>query len=115
MRLRSRASARERSIRFRNHDCGASLLSTCSILNFSAHAITGRQITWSSTTITAIMVAMPQRMLGVSPALAAVWRYEPSPGRRKSFEPSTNISQAIRKNQPPATDIIEFHTSPMAA
>ena len=61
------------------------------------------------------MVATPQRMLGVSPALAAVCRYEPSPGRRKSLEPSTNISHAMRKNQPPATDIIEFHTSPMAA
>jgi hypothetical protein len=47
-------------------------------------------------------------------ALAAVCRYEPRPGRRRSRLPSTNISQAIRKNQPPATDIMEFHTRPMA-
>src|ERR1035441_2956566 len=50
----------------------------------------------------------------VSPALAAVCRYDPSPGSRKSRLPSTNISQAIRKNQPPATDIMEFQTKPMA-
>ncbi len=84
-------------------------------MNFSAQAITGRQTIWSITTITATMAAMPHNMLGVSPALAAVCRYEPSPGRRKSFDPSTNISHAIRKNHPPATDIIEFHTRPMAA
>src|ERR1700722_21013707 len=50
----------------------------------------------------------------MSPALAAVCKYEPRPGRRKSRFPNTNISQAIRKNQPPATDIMEFHTSPIA-
>ena len=61
------------------------------------------------------MVATPHRIERVSPALAAVCRYDPRPGRRKSREPSTNISQAIRKNQPPATDIIEFHTRPIAA
>ena len=60
------------------------------------------------------MVPTPQRIDRVSPALAAVCRYDPSPGSRKSREPSTNISHAIRKNQPPATDIIEFHTSPIA-
>src|ERR1039458_4265943 len=54
------------------------------------------------------MTPRPQKMAWVSPALAAVCKYEPSPGRRKSRAPSTNISQAIRKNHPPATDIIEF-------
>ena len=91
------------------------MLSTCSTLNFSAQAITGRHTNWSSSTITATMAAMPQRMADVSPALAAVCRYDPSPGSRKSRFPRTNISQAIRKNHPPATDIIEFHTSPIAA
>ena len=50
----------------------------------------------------------------MSPALAAVCRYEPKPGRRKSRCPSTNISHTISANHPPATDIIEFHTKPMA-
>ncbi len=35
-------------------------------------------------------------------------RYEPRPGSRRSRFPSTNISQTIKENQPPATDIIEF-------
>ena len=34
--------------------------STCSNLNFSLHAITGRQTTWSISTITAIIVLNPQ-------------------------------------------------------
>ena len=101
-------------MRSRNQDCGASALSTCSILNFSAHAMTGRHTIWSIRTMTAIMVPTPHKIERVSPALAAVCRYEPSPGSRKSLSPKTNISQAIRKNQPPATDIMEFHTSPMA-
>src|ERR1039458_4506330 len=50
----------------------------------------------------------------VSPALAAVCRYDPSPGSRKSRLPSMNISQAIRKNQPPATETMEFQTRPIA-
>src|SRR2546422_4752438 len=63
--------------------------------------------------MTAIIAATPQRIARVLPWLAAVWRKEPRPGRRKSRFPSTNISQAIRKNQPPATDIMEFQTSPI--
>src|SRR5215471_19605302 len=59
------------------------------------------------------MVTNPYTMARVSPALAAVCRYEPNPGRRKSRFPRTNISHAIRKNQPPATDIMEFQTKPM--
>src|ERR1035438_6980419 len=101
-------------MRSRNQDWGASALSTCSILNFSAQAMTGRHTTWSISTMTAIMVPTPHIMARVSLALAAVCRYEPNPGRRKSLLPNTNISQAIKKNQPPATDIMEFHTSPMA-
>src|SRR5579872_6733999 len=97
------------------HERGASVLSTCSNLNFSAQAITGRHTNLSSRTMTAIIVATPQMIEVVSPLLAAVCRYEPKPGRRKSRVPSTNISQAISANQPPATDIIEFQTKPMAA
>src|ERR1039458_2549197 len=44
----------------------------------------------------------------------AVCRYDPSPGSRKSRLPSMNISQAIRKNQPPATETMEFQTRPIA-
>ena len=51
----------------------------------------------------------------LSRSAAAVCRYEPSPGRRKLRLPTGNISHTIRKNQPLATETIEFHTSPMAA
>src|SRR5271154_2962286 len=64
-------------------------------------------------TITATIVASPHNIARLFPLLAAVCRSEPSPGNRKSLSPSTNISQAIRKNHPPATDIIEFQTSPI--
>src|SRR5207249_2820507 len=63
--------------------------------------------------MTVIMAATPQRIARVLPLLAAVSRKEPRPGRRKSRLPRTNISQAMRKNQPPATDIMEFQTRPM--
>ncbi len=102
--LRSRSSTAE---------LGASTDSTCSNLNFSAQAITGRQMIWSIRIMIPIITPSPQTIARVFPAFAAVCRYEPRPGRRKSRFPSVNISQAIRKNQPPATDIIEFHTSPM--
>src|ERR1700723_1912089 len=61
-----------------------------------------------------IMVTDPHNIACVSPVLAAVCRYEPNPGRRKSRSPNTNISQAIRKNHPPATETIEFQTRPIA-
>src|ERR1039458_2641461 len=94
---------------------GISDASTCSNLNLSLQAMIGRQIVWSISTITATMVNTPQTMARVSPALAAVCKYEPRPGRRKSRLPRTNISHAIKKNQPPATDIMEFQMSPIAA
>ncbi len=94
-------------------DCGASADSTCSNLNFSAQAITGRQMIWSIKMMIPIITPSPQKIARVFPTFAAVCRYEPRPGKRKSRFPSVNISQAIKKNQPPATDIIEFHTSPM--
>ena len=36
------------------------------------------------------------------------------PGSRKSRSPSVNASLTVRKNQPPAIDIIEFQTRPIA-
>src|SRR5215469_11751663 len=51
---------------------GTSADATCSSLNFSAHAITGRQMIWSITTITPIMVARPQQIALVLAAFAAV-------------------------------------------
>src|SRR5882757_6680924 len=91
------------------------VLSPCSNLNLSDHAMTGRHTTKSVATIMRIIVIDPHNMPWESPVLAAVCKYDPSPGRRKSRSPSTNISQAIRKNQPPATETIEFHTRPIAA
>ena len=105
----------ERRSRSRTGERGVTAASTCSNLNFSAQAMVGRQMIWSTSTMTATMAASPQIIARVSPALAAVWRYEPRPGRRRSRFPKTNISQAIRKNQAPATDIMEFQISPMAA
>ena len=37
-------------------------------------------------------------------SLAASWRYDPKPGKRKSRLPTVKVSAAIRKNQPPAQD-----------
>jgi hypothetical protein len=54
--------------------CVAAALSICSNLNLSAQAITGRQITWSITTMTDTMVANPQSIARVFPLLAAVCR-----------------------------------------
>jgi hypothetical protein len=47
----------------------------------------------------------------MSPTLAAVCRYQPSPGSWKRWFPSVNRSAAIRKNHPPAQLIIEFQIS----
>src|SRR6202020_2735255 len=46
--------------------------------------------------------------------LDAVCKYEPRPGSRRSRFPRTDISQTMRENQPPATDIIEFQIRLMA-
>ncbi len=51
----------------------------------------------------------------VSPCATATLMYEPMPGRRKSWLPSTNASLIMRKNHPPAMLIMLFHTSPMVA
>ena len=39
--------------------------------------------------------------------------YEPTPGRRKSRSPRVKASVTVKKNHPPAIDIIEFQRSPM--
>lgn len=68
------ASKRERRSMSKMRDRGASAASTCSNLNFSAQAMTGRHTSRSMSTMTPIMVASPARMARVLPALAAVWR-----------------------------------------
>jgi len=50
-----------------------------------------------------------------APWLIASLMYEPIPGSRKSRPSSVNASLTVRKNNPPAIDIIEFHTSPIIA
>ncbi len=55
-------------------EVGRLVLSTCSNLNLSAHAMTGRQMNWSVATMMAIMTARPQIMARVLPLLAAVCR-----------------------------------------
>src|ERR1700722_14158840 len=49
---------------------------TCSNLNFSVHAMTGRHTIWSIRIITATITINPQTMDPVAPALAAVCRDE---------------------------------------
>ena len=58
----------------RTGDRGASVDSTCSNLNFSAHAITGRHTSWSITTTIPIITPMPHQIARVFPAFAAVCR-----------------------------------------
>ena len=43
----------------------------------------------------------------------ATLMYEPMPGSRKSRSPSVNASVTVKKNHPPAIDIMEFHTRPI--
>src|SRR5579871_1569103 len=112
------AAANESNLDWRNTSStgerGVCDASTCSNLNFSLHAIAGRQISWSINTITETIAANPHATARMLPALAAVSKYDPKPGRRKSRLPSVNISHAIKKNHAPATDIMEFHTRPIA-
>src|ERR1035437_3282951 len=103
-----RDSSFERRNKLRTSEFGASKPSTCSNLNFSLQAMIGRQTIWSIRIITPTITISPQTTDRVAPALDAVCRYEPRPGRRRSLFPRTNISQTIRENQPAATDIIEF-------
>ena len=50
-----------------------------------------------------------------SPRSMATAMYAPIPGSRKSREPRVNASVTVRKNHPPAIDIIEFQMSPIVA
>ncbi len=102
-------------MRFRHQEVGGSSPWTISILNFCDQAMSGRQTSWSSRTIITTSVSRPSITAVMSPALAAVCRYAPSPGSRKSRVPTWKISAAIRKNQPPDQDIMLFQMSPMAA
>ena len=54
-----------------------------------------------------------QAIAARSPFSIATAMYDPTPGSRKSRSPSVNASFTVRKNQPPAIDIIEFQTSPI--
>ncbi len=95
-------------------DVTRSPLSTVSNLNLSDHAISGRHSSWSKITMISTIVISPHVIAVQSPCDAAVCRYDPSPGSRKFLAPTGNISHTIRKNQPLATDTIEFHTRPIA-
>ena len=70
--------------------------------NFCAQTTTGRQRSWSSTTIISAHRDAPRRpSRRCRPCATATLMYEPSPGRRKSSIAETNASLIIRKNQPP--------------
>ena len=73
----------------------------------------GRQKSWSTATIMIVIAASAASIAGTFPALIASAMYEPTPGSRKSLSPSVNASLTVRKNHPPAMDIMEFHTSPI--
>ena len=60
-----------------------------------------------------IIAKMAHAMALESPFSMATAMYEPMPGSRKSRSPSVKASFTVRKNQPPAIDIIEFQTSPI--
>ena len=60
------------------------------------------------------MATIAQSIARWSPFAIATAMYDPTPGRRKSWFPSVKASLTVRKNHPPAMDIIEFHTRPIA-
>ena len=105
--------ARERRSRSSTHEVAPSLASVSSSLNFCAHASAGRQTSWSTATIIAVIATAAATMARTSPWSIATLMYEPIPGSRKSWSPSVKASVTVRKNQPPAIDIIEFHTRPI--
>ncbi len=81
--------------------------------NFCDHATRGRHRSWSTATIIVVIATMAHAIARPSPFSIATAMYDPMPGRRKSRSPSVNASFTVRKNQPPAMDIMEFQTSPM--
>src|SRR5579875_54215 len=111
----SAATRVERRKRFNTGEPGGSPSLFCSSLNLSAHATNGRQKKKSSRTIKAINVVRPSKSAPVLPSFAATCRYDPNPGNWKEWFPSTNCSEAIRKNQPPAQLIILFQINPIMA
>src|ERR1700730_10697227 len=112
--LRINSSADECCSKCRIGERTLGAVSTCSNLNLSDHMINGRQTSWSVATMMPITAHRPQMIARVSPVAEAVDRYDTRPGKRKSRLQRTNISQTMRKNQPPATDTIEFQIKPMA-
>ena len=84
-------------------------------LNLSDQAITGRQMSWSVATMMAIMVTRPQIIARVSAVAGGGLQIGAEAGQAEvAARRARNISQAIRKNHPPATETMEFHTRPMA-
>ena len=100
-------------MRFSTHDSGASSPSMSALRKRCDHATSGRQRSWSTATIMTVIATIAHAMARRSPFSMATAMYEPIPGRRKSRSPSVKASLTVRKNQPPAIDIIEFHTRPI--
>src|SRR5436305_14806810 len=103
----------ELRITFKTGDVGGSASLLISSLNLSAQATSGRHRQKSSRIMSAISVNNPSNNAPVLPVLAANCRYDPRPGNLKDLFPSTNCSDAIRKNQPPAQLIILFQIRPI--
>ena len=106
-------NSRDRRTRSQSHEPEAAGVS--SSVNLWDHATSGLQTTWSTNTIMPSIARTPSSCARRSPCSMARLIYEPRPGSRKSCSPSTNASLTIKKNQPPAMDIMLFQRSPVAA
>ncbi len=112
-RRRSRRRRAERRTRSRTHERAGGPPETSATRKRCDHATRGLQRSWSTATIMTTIARTAQTIARRSPRSIATAMYEPTPGRRKSRSPSVNASLTVRKNQPPAIDIIEFQTRPM--
>jgi hypothetical protein len=93
---------------------GASNDSEVSTRNFSAHATSRRQKTTLTPTTITIISAMAKRIAGISfcrsqrPAQSANARQGP-----RLAADNGDCSESAKKNQPPPTLIMPFHTRPI--
>ncbi len=91
-------------------------LSTCSNLNLSLQAISGRQTNWSvqHDDDDQQRAQPPERRRSIAAAGRCLQVRAEARQPEVACCPAVNISHAISANHPPATETIEFHTRPMA-
>ena len=110
----TRASASEMPERRRTDSTRLVLACTdsfCVMRNFSAHAVSGFHSSTSMSSTTMTMVTMAHSTLPSCSCSDATATKLPRPGSAYVLLFTEIISEAVRKNQPPPTLIMQFHSS----